>query len=223
MHFFHITIKGNNKIKFLNGKIFKNLNQLRDVRLLGNICIDSDFFYKYDIPSLMKTLDRQCAFQEVENFSEETFLEAQKSQPKDWEAFKILMNEENSGGKTKKISCVTVYTENSLKTCSMRSVKIINSDDISLSSERDDTIDKLCFSTNKKIKFLTIDVVKSFPNLKTYEATSCSIKTISNRNFEGLNKLSRLWLSYNQIERIASNTFDGLIALIYVGLGMRKF
>jgi Leucine-rich repeat (LRR) protein len=71
----------------------------------------------------------------------------------------------------------------------------------------------LILSQNKYVCHLPESVDKSFPNLMFYAADNVQINNISKLNFEGLNKLRRLFLSYNQIENITTDTFEDLVAL----------
>lgn len=86
-------------------------------------------------------------------------------------------------------------------------------------SPRDETIEELDFSLNKKIRFLPIKVARTFSNLLAYFADSCSLTEISKDNFENLVNLTTLSLRENQTERIASDTFEDLKSLrgLYLG------
>ena len=86
---------------------------------------------------------------------------------------------------------------------------IINATDVEVSA-RDESINVLNFNYNKKIFYLPIKVSEKFPSLEVYYAFSCSLTTISKANFAGLSRLRVLDLSVNQIEKLRSDTFEGL-------------
>lgn len=78
------------------------------------------------------------------------------------------------------------------------------------------------YSANKKIMTLPDKVGDLFPNLKVYDAGSCSIVSITKSNFDKMKGLKNLWLGYNQIEIIPSEVFDDLNALTHLALDNNK-
>lgn len=98
------------------------------------------------------------------------------------------------------------------KICLMHQSTIIDKSDFKILT-RDESINALDFNNNKKIEFLPIKVFENFPHLLGYSARGCSIKEVSKKNFENLNKLKVLWLGDNQIEKIPSDAFEDLSAL----------
>lgn len=72
---------------------------------------------------------------------------------------------------------------------------------------------------NKKINFLPEKVADTFQNLLAYLASNCSLTEVSKINFEKLHENIRAY--GNKIEKIASNTFEGLTALAYFYLCKR--
>lgn len=122
--------------------------------------------------------------------------------------------------------CESISTEqwrlnSSTKTCLMNERTKINNANVTLTCRMDESINGLRLDSNKQISYLPVEVVKVFPNLVGYEASFCSIKTVEKANFENLSKLKELWLHYNQIESIASGSFDGLHDLLVLALGMK--
>lgn len=99
------------------------------------------------------------------------------------------------------------------KICSIKD-SAINTDGVSISSNIDNTVGKVDVSNNKKIKFLPASPAARFPKLHTYEASSCAIKAISKSNFANLKSLSFLYLGFNEITTIKSDTFADLSSLI---------
>lgn len=105
------------------------------------------------------------------------------------------------------------------KCCQMNLVTKIQSNDVSVDWPRDETIELLWMTGNRGIEYLPIEVYKNFPKLGFYWAGSCAITEISKKNFEQLKNLQWIALQDNQIERILSNTFEGLDELRQVFLG----
>lgn len=112
------------------------------------------------------------------------------------------------------------YDVGVVKVCEMLSATTISSSD---TIEADATIDALDFVGNKNISVLPVDVAISFPALKLYAAFDCSINTIGKINFKGLGKLKHLYLHQNQIEAIASDTFEDLFSLETLFLSKTEF
>ena len=107
-----------------------------------------------------------------------------------------------------------------IDTCEFRfPVKIIKKN-VRIAINRTDSVikNKIYFMKNNEIYFLPIGVHEKFPNLINYSAQSCSILSISKKNFEKLRKLVRVELDENFISSIRSNTFEFLENLAYVTL-----
>lgn len=99
------------------------------------------------------------------------------------------------------------------KTCFVNERTSIESDDTRLAIQDDETITGFWPQENKKIKFLPIEIYKSFPNLNALDAVGCSISVISKKNFEKLDKLTGLFLDRNHIATVYSDTFEDLTSL----------
>lgn len=69
------------------------------------------------------------------------------------------------------------------------------------------------YISSEKIIHLPVKVAETSPNLLVYSTHSCSVKEISKQNFNDMVKLLWLRLINNQIEKIASGTFEDLAAL----------
>lgn len=111
------------------------------------------------------------------------------------------------------------YSDGILKSCNMETSTSISSTGITINSARDETITRMSFSNNKNIFYLPDDVNENFPNLLRYNAKRCSITLITKTNFKGLNKLVKLNLWGNQLEKITSDTFKDLVDLQVLKLG----
>lgn len=105
------------------------------------------------------------------------------------------------------------------KCCQMNLETKISSNDVAIDWPRDDTIELLWLTGNRGIEYLPVKVYRNFPKLGFYWAGHCAITEISKKNFEQLKNLQWVALQDNQIERISSNTFEGLDELRQVFLG----
>lgn len=101
----------------------------------------------------------------------------------------------------------------SRKTCLMITTTSIHSEEAFVSSPVDATVKVIHFNSNKQIVFLPSRVDLKFPSLELYAAGRCEIEKISKRNFKNLKHLTHLWLGFNQIEYVPSDTFEDLIAI----------
>lgn len=121
------------------------------------------------------------------------------------------------GASTKLISCENVKDSLSLNArpteCSLTEITVINSRGFTLSSPRDIETGTITFAYNKNIEYLPDNVYQTFPNLRQFDAAACAIRNISNTNFVKLDKLARIHLDGNLIERLESTTFEGLAML----------
>lgn len=111
----------------------------------------------------------------------------------------------------------------SKKTCKIDTSAAIDSADFTISSDYDDDVDGIEYSSNKKIQYLPVNPATIFPDLVIIAASGCSIKSISRLNFEGLRKLRALYLESNRIERVNSDTFKDLDELEQIFLSERRF
>lgn len=105
--------------------------------------------------------------------------------------------------------------------CDMTGKTVINATNFVIADLRDEEIEGIDFTKNKKIEYLPYKIYMHLPNLVYYWASICALKQISKENFEKLNRLQAIDLSHNQIKKIHGNTFNGLDSLIEIDL--RKF
>lgn len=126
---------------------------------------------------------------------------------------------------SKIIACESIKLSNNwkplfgLKTCFMTKTTCINAYDTYFESLKNKNLTGLSFEGNKKILYLPVKLYESFRNLFGLDASDCSIKQISIENFRGLILLKQLWLRGNEIEIVASNTFESLKNLEHLSLG----
>jgi Leucine-rich repeat (LRR) protein len=93
--------------------------------------------------------------------------------------------------------------------CDMLQTTSINSRGVTISMQ-DNEMDAILLFDNKKVSFLPENIDQSFSNLKFFYAENCSVKEVSYANFKGLDKLTTLYLNFNQIEKITSDTLKDL-------------
>lgn len=108
-----------------------------------------------------------------------------------------------------------------MKTCKLKNT-VINSTGFLITSDRDDTVLSLDLGENKNAEFLPENIAEKFPNLTVIYARNCALKSISRKNFRGLEKLR--WASFlnNQIKQIDGDTFWDLVSLESLGLSNCK-
>ena len=128
-----------------------------------------------------------------------------------------------SGAAALVVSCEKILTASSddldePRSCFMQEKTSISSADYRIDT-KDTRIAGLSFRSNKKIKFLPVQISRAFPNLLVLSARICSISEVSKENFEGLKYLRFLYLDGNQIVKILADTFEDLESLEKVGLG----
>lgn len=107
----------------------------------------------------------------------------------------------------------------SWKTCYLES-SAIDSRNFLITSAREETVEGFSVWQNKKVEYLPKNTGEKYPNLIGYDARDCSIKEISKEDFKGLSKLQRLYLNYNQIEKISDDTFDSISGVHEILLGL---
>lgn len=107
----------------------------------------------------------------------------------------IFVNSEAIG---EEVQCEKIEVdEYGSKTCFMDGNTSINSSGFRISTDRDETIEKLKFSENNKIKYLPENIHEAFPKLTKIYAIHGNIKEISSSNFENLLSLGKIDLSEN--------------------------
>jgi Leucine-rich repeat (LRR) protein len=90
---------------------------------------------------------------------------------------------------------------------------VIDTSGFIFSTAYNESIGGLYFGGNKNVNFLPNFVAEKFPNLLLYGADYCAIKEVMKQNFKGLNKLKKLYLNNNQIEKVVRGTFEDLVDL----------
>lgn len=104
------------------------------------------------------------------------------------------------------------------RTCFMNKRTAISHYDTTIASAKDDCIEGLFFSKNKKINYLPLSVYKIFPNLVVYDAGECSVKAVSKKHLKGLAKLEKIWISSNLLQTLTGDVFDDLVSLKWLHL-----
>lgn len=119
------------------------------------------------------------------------------------------------------VYCTAIESCRELDRC-CRMTSPINSSDFSIADRKDEEVKGIYFVENPAIEFLPIFVYQKFPNLQGYAAYNCSIREVSKKNFERLTRLVNIFLLGNKLERIPSDTFDGLINLEVINIGTER-
>lgn len=107
------------------------------------------------------------------------------------------------------------------KTCDMKGSTVIDTINTKISANKDESVEGLTFSWNKKIFHLPIGVGEKFPNLVAYSGAHCSIEELRKKHFLKLSKLKIINFYSNQIKTIYSNTFESLTSLEIIYLGQQ--
>ncbi|CAG9809768.1 unnamed protein product [Chironomus riparius] len=87
-----------------------------------------------------------------------------------------------------------------------------------ISTTKNEAIKALTFNNNKNIKFPPVKVHEKFPNLVAYQIFNCSVKDVRHKNFEHLSEIQAVYLGYNLITHISSDTFIDLPKLKFLSL-----
>jgi Leucine-rich repeat (LRR) protein len=122
----------------------------------------------------------------------------------------------------KRVACESIedvyWTLGTQRSCTVQR-SAIDSKGFYFLSSRDESVGGLQFNHNSLIRFLPDSPAHIFPNLVVYGAHDCSIESISKENFDGLSQLRGLYLSFNHIVEVSSDTFEDLKALEVLFLG----
>lgn len=88
----------------------------------------------------------------------------------------------------------------------------------------DRTVDVITYNNNPSVEYLLIGVQRTFPSLKVYDASNCSIREIFWGNFKWLTRLEFIYLANNKITAIEdfAKTFGYLsrMPLKFLDLGL---
>lgn len=128
-----------------------------------------------------------------------------------------------SAVRANEITCESIEHRSDGLTCAVTNYTAVDAPDFIFSGDRNDEIDELNLSYNRKVVHLPVSVHQKFPNLKYYQASRCSLHEISGKHFELLINLRELRLSRNEIESIPRDTFTGLTQLAEIYLGINNF
>ena len=107
--------------------------------------------------------------------------------------------------------CDIIRMKSNVIFCLVSYSTVINRNDFRINQLMDDEIGWLDFrSFLTKVEFLPIFINETYPRLQVVSASNCAIKEIRKENFVNLHYMTIIWLEGNQIEKIKSDTFDGL-------------
>lgn len=132
-----------------------------------------------------------------------------------------------NGASAELINCEEINIDtwnyvNEQVTCSMQNSTVISTPGYDITTSKDDKIGALYFSSNKNIFYLPDGAYENFTNVVVLAASSCSLAAVYKSNFHNLRELIRLDLDENQIEEIASNTFEDLNSLQFLWLSKKN-
>lgn len=178
----------------MNSQAFENLPALVYVYLNLNYCIN-EFFIRKSNNTAFERISKSCGFDEFDAIE---------------------------------VPCEK-YEDNVIsllhyQICSMKNQTVINATNFIIADPKDEEIAQISFYANNKIEYLPYKIYLQFPSLFDIIATRCAIKQILKENFEKLNRLEAIHLSYNQIQKISKDTFFELPYLqkIYLGEDFNK-
>lgn len=114
---------------------------------------------------------------------------------------------------TVEIYCERFSDDLGIEFCFMDEKTVINATNFVVGDPKDDDVGGIKFDENKNMEYLPYNIYMQLPNLVIYQASKCSIKGISKKNFEKLSRLKAIDLSFNQIQKISGNTLRGLESL----------
>ena len=104
------------------------------------------------------------------------------------------------------------------KACHIGQNSVIESPGYTVQWDKDDTITAFNLAGNKNIFYLPDKVSENFTKLLTYGAHDCGVKVIRKSNFAGMSMVKALFLYNNRIEKVPSDAFEDMKALIWVYL-----
>lgn len=117
------------------------------------------------------------------------------------------------------LACGEFHDDEGVDTCILTPNTVINATNFVIGDLRDEKIGGIYFFNNEGIEYLPYKVYMQLPHLVKYYGRACAVKQISRENFEKLTRLRSINLSFNQIQKISGNTFEGLENLRVVDLG----
>ncbi|CRL03489.1 CLUMA_CG016324, isoform A [Clunio marinus] len=132
-------------------------------------------------------------------------------------AFFLISFASNAGGS--RVSCDDDYGAVK-KICHI--YHDIDDPEITLAPPSNVSILLLSIRDNKGVKYLPVNVSKTFPDLPHYDAINCSITNIYRNNVRGLTFLTTLNLRYNEIETVKRDVFSDLTSLLALSLSDNK-
>ena len=106
--------------------------------------------------------------------------------------------------------------------CNLNENTKISSLDAKFDGEKNENVTDIAGNDIKGLEYFPIDIVDSFPNVKSINVFRTSLKEISSKNFHGLNKVESLNLIANQISSIDENAFDDFAVIYRIQLNRNK-
>lgn len=113
------------------------------------------------------------------------------------------------------------FLNKTLNTCNVEE-QFINSPGFLIASDQNLFVKGFDISRNKQIQYIPKNLSEKFPSLLGVQINACSIKEVSESNFEGLFKLQEIDLKSNSIRTIASSAFKDNSKLEFLTLTENK-
>lgn len=178
----------------MTGIVFAKMPYLVAVNLSYNICIQKFFTLVQNLKQFYHQVSRRCAPAEnVRKLSCKNSIRCAREKRYFW--------------------YLTVC-------CEMDFLTFIDSPDYSFFVEENVDTEILIISNQPNVGFLPILTHESFPILKKYLVENTLLFKISKKNFEKLYMLEKLEMIRNGIEVIKSDTFEDLVSLKFITIGI---
>lgn len=185
----------------MNGMAFANVPRLIAVGLKNNICVDKNFAIQNQ-NSFRRRISRNCALAGVAR--------KEISCKANWPCVESATER-----------FLLLFNRTATECCILDFEVIIDAPDYAFVSDANyRNIEVINILYQQSIEFLPVLVYAKFPNLKFYQVMETPIQKISKENFKKMFKLWFLLLQSNQIEVIKKNTFEDLISLKYLTIGI---
>lgn len=185
----------------MNGMAFANVPRLVLVELRGNVCVNKLFKTEREPIIFRRKISKNCASADVTR--KEISCSAAIDCHEDYNHVQMHL-----------------YNR-TLRCCKIEYGTYIDSPDYTFIADKNyNKLEGVTIMDQQTVEFLPILVHERFPILKFYSVVNTAVQRISKKNFEKMYELGFLYMEDNQIEVVRSDTFEDLIRLkiIYMGI-----
>lgn len=98
----------------------------------------------------------------------------------------------------------------------------VNEENFTIFSGTNSRIEGFKLTQQKGVKYLPTNLFSAFPGLVAISYWYNAVKSVNENHFKGLTKLRGLFLTNNEIEHMAEDSFTDLVSLEYLNLGGNK-